>query len=54
MSSKLTCGGHLRDSGAVRTVWKPWLIVIDVLHLNDELRLWLQRETCVYVNNLGL
>lgn len=37
----LTHRRHLRNSSSVGTIQKFWLIVIDVLNLNDELRLWL-------------
>lgn len=53
VSSCPTCRRHLRDIGTVGTIGKSWLVVIDVLHLDDELRLWLQRDTCVHVNSLG-
>lgn len=53
-SGSLTCWGHLRDTGTVGSIWESWLIVVDVLHLDDELRLRFQRETCVDVHSLGL
>ena len=49
-----TCWRHLGDVCAVGSVGKPWLVVVDVLHLDDELGLRLQREACVHVNRLGL
>lgn len=44
---------HLRDASAVGAISEARLVVIDVLHLDDELGLRFQRDACQSVHSLS-
>lgn len=50
--SLLTHFRHLRHSRYKGSIWKFGCIVIDVLHFDDEFRLWFQGLLCVAVQGL--
>lgn len=50
----LTNFGHLRDTGQVCVLCESRLIVIDVMDLNDELRLAFQRLICEAVDSFSV
>lgn len=52
-SVELTDISHLRDRGCINVLGEYWLIVIDVVDLDDELRLRLYGSPCPSVDSLS-